>query len=161
VNMHDLFWLGAIWNEIDGERDDRERERREAQAIAESQGASCPAETHPPKHSSRQPMKLPIERMVELEQKFQVTIRGATADVDAEYGPQVTLRGELTAAAGKLDEDLRIMATVYNAADEVIGMNEIQVSARGFVGVEPFQLLIPCSGSYGPATRVRLHLRAS
>jgi len=158
--MHDLFWLGAIWNEVDGEREDRERERREAQAISEANDSSSSSVHQSPGNSSRRPMKLPIERMVELEQKFQVTIRGATADVDAEYGPQVTLRGELTAAAGTLDEDLRIMATVYNAADEVVGMNEIQVSARGFVGVEPFQLLIPCSDSYGPAVRVRLYLRS-
>jgi hypothetical protein len=55
--------------------------------------------------------------------------------------------------------DLRVMATVYNAADEVIGAGEILVNARGSVGVEPFQLLIECSGSHGPATKVRLLVR--
>jgi hypothetical protein len=104
-------------------------------------------------------MKLAIERMVELETKFQVAIRGATADFDADYGPQTVVRGELTAASGKLNEDLRIIATVYNAEDEVIGMGEIQVCAGRFVGIEPFQLFVACSSSHGPATRVRLHVQ--
>ena len=160
MNMHDLFWLGAIWNEVDGEREDRERERQESQAISETHDLPASTAYQSPGNISRQLMKLPIERMVELEKKLQVTIRGATADLEAEYGSQVTVRGELTAASGKLDEDLRIMSTVYNAAAEVLGVGEIRVSARGFVGVEPFELLIPCSSSHGSATQVRLLVRS-
>jgi len=159
MNMNDLFWLGAIWNEVDGEREDRERERQVSQAISETHDLPPSTAYQSRGNISRQLMKLPIERMVELEKNLQVTIRGATADLEAEYGSQVTVRGELTAASGKLDEDLRIMATVYNAADEVIGMDEIRVRAQGFVDVEPFSLLIPCSSSHGSATQVRLLVR--
>lgn len=103
-------------------------------------------------------MKLPVERMIELEEKRHVAIQGATADWNPEdQCTQVRVRGELTAASRRLEKDTTIVATVYASTNEVIGVGYGYACATDFIGFTVFDILINCSLSHGNAVRVRLH----
>lgn len=159
--MFDWFWLGAICNEVEAAREDEEQEQYQEPGVGQLPGSSGSTSDYDSGQDSRRLMKLPIQRMIELEEKFHVAVQGATADYDEEYPPQVAVRGELTAASGKLDEDLVLVASVYNAQSEVIGTGQVYFGAQAFVGFEAFELRIDCSPSHGKAVKVRLYVRSS
>lgn len=101
-------------------------------------------------------MKLPVERNAEIEERLHVALRGLTCEFTTDFGPEVSVRGELVATQGHLDQGFRIGVAVYNAEGEVVGASELFVGDNQYLDNESFCIDVTCSKSHGNPARARV-----
>lgn len=144
------FWLGAIWNEIEGAREDRLAEDR-IQPNAEEIWS--------------QPVRLRVDCVTETEAIAQATLRYVLAEWDP-TSECVLVRGDLITTAQARSQhgpsaQLRIIGTVFSASKLVLGVSETSFLMHDLQNSRHFELFAYCTKDHGRPVRVRLHLQVS
>jgi len=145
VTWWQWFFASAVFNEIEG---DREADDLDWEPLT----PQCESGTW---IEGGDPVKLPVERSLENEEKLGVEVRGTTGEFDEESST-VIIRGELTAQSSM---ELELMATAYNVTGDVIGTVREFVAGSSGDFAEPFELYASCSSSHGKPEHVRLSVR--
>jgi hypothetical protein len=100
-----------------------------------------------------------IERLEAFEDRLGVTLEGLYAAQDTEYG-QLEVNGELHPREGTgLNEDLEVVATLYDSAGRIIGVTSERMYSNRFFGFEAFSAFFSEVGN-PPVAKIRVYPKA-
>ena len=100
-----------------------------------------------------------IERLEAFEDRLGVSLEGLYAAQDTEYG-QLEVNGELHPREGtEIDQDLEVVATLYDSAGRVIGVTSERIYSDRFFGFEAFSAYFG-EVSDPPVAKIRIYPKA-
>lgn len=100
-----------------------------------------------------------IERLEAFEDRLDVSLQGLFASLDTEYGG-IDVNGELHPREGtELNQDVEIVATLYDSAGRVTGVTSRYMDSDNFFGFEAFSVRFSETNE-PPVAKIRIYPKA-